>query len=29
LGHCLWWLLGKYWCHCGVSTAGLLYSKSV
>ena len=28
VGHCMWWLLGKYWCHCGVSTTGLLNSRS-
>ena len=27
MGYCLWWLLGKCWCYCGVSTAGILHSR--
>ena len=27
VGYCLWWLLGKYWCYCGVSTAGISNSR--
>ena len=29
VGHCVCWLVGKYWCYCRVSTAGLLHPKSV
>ena len=29
MGYCVWWFLGEYWCYRGVSTAGILYSRSV
>ena len=29
MGYCVWWLLGEYRCYCGVSTAGVLDSRSV
>ena len=28
VGYCVWWLLGKFRCHCGVSTTGIFYSRS-
>ena len=27
VGYCVWWLLGKYWCYCCVSTVGILHSR--
>ena len=28
VGHCVWWLLEHKWCNSGVSTAGILHSRS-
>ena len=29
MGHSVWWLLGQYWCQCGLQTAWVCFNRQV